>query len=102
SIGRALLETLNRAWFRTTMTPAMAMKVMTNFDLVITRVLAEMARASLELTAHLSAYTYLDNVWCFQLERVRLTLDPREGPVKPVRAGRLLVIAQNADPQGED
>jgi hypothetical protein len=41
-------------------------------------------------------------VWCFQLEDVRLTLDAREGAVKPVRAERMLVIAHNADPRGEE
>ncbi|OXV12125.1 hypothetical protein Egran_00115 [Elaphomyces granulatus] len=75
SIGLSLTDTLDDLINEGRIEPQLAMKILSNFDRVITEVLADKVRARLNFKGHLDTYRFCDEVWTFLIKDVNFKLD---------------------------
>ncbi|MFH4980055.1 hypothetical protein AB6A40_006764 [Gnathostoma spinigerum] len=88
TLGDALQKTLDQFVEDSTITPTLALKVMTTFDKAINNALSQRAKNKTNFKADkLRAYRFCDNVWTFVMERVefRDTSKPIEGIIDRVK-----------------
>ncbi|KAK3938782.1 transcription initiation factor IIA subunit 2 [Diplogelasinospora grovesii] len=75
SIGQMLTDALDDLIGEERIDPQLAMKVLTQFDRVITEVLNEKVKARLSFKGSLDTYRFCDEVWTFMIKNVTFKLD---------------------------
>ncbi|DAA73958.1 TPA_exp: hypothetical protein A8136_3944 [Trichophyton benhamiae CBS 112371] len=75
SIGLSLTDTLDDLINEGRIEPQLAMKILSNFDRVITEVLADKVKCKLSFKGHLDTYRFCDEVWTFLVKDVTFKLD---------------------------
>ncbi|KAL1952937.1 hypothetical protein VTO42DRAFT_3921 [Malbranchea cinnamomea] len=97
SIGLALTDTLDDLINEGRIEPQLAMKVLSNFDRVITEVLAEKVKAKLSFKGHLDTYRFCDEVWTFLIKDVTFKLDNQS----TIQADKVKIVSCNSKRPGE-
>ncbi|QKX58048.1 uncharacterized protein TRUGW13939_05168 [Talaromyces rugulosus] len=78
SLGLSLTDTLDDLINDGRIEPQLAMKILSNYDRVVTEVLAEKVRARLTFKGHLDTYRFCDEVWTFLIKDVTFKLDTQQ------------------------
>ncbi|KAK2763267.1 Transcription initiation factor IIA small chain (TFIIA 13.5 kDa subunit) [Arachnomyces sp. PD_36] len=100
SIGLSLTDTLDDLINEGRIEPQLAMKVLSNFDRVITEALADKAKAKLSFKGHLETYRFCDEVWTFVVTDVAFKLDGNN-PQTAVHADKIRIVSCNSRRPGE-
>ncbi|GAB7346757.1 hypothetical protein MBLNU459_g1861t1 [Dothideomycetes sp. NU459] len=75
SIGMALADTLDDLISSRRIEPQLAIKIMTNFDQVMSQVLGDRVKARMSFKGHLDTYRFCDEVWTFIIKDIKFKLD---------------------------
>ncbi|EEP75512.1 transcription initiation factor IIA gamma chain [Uncinocarpus reesii 1704] len=100
SIGLSLTDTLDDLINEGRIEPQLAMKILSNFDRVITEVLADKVKAKLSFKAslgHLDTYRFCDEVWTFLIKDATFKLDNQT----TVHADKIKIVSCNSKRPGE-
>ncbi|RPA86114.1 transcription initiation factor iia small chain [Ascobolus immersus RN42] len=97
SIGTALTDALDVLIGEGRISPQLAMKVLNNFDRVITETLSKNVDANLTFKGHLDTYRFCDEVWTFLLKDVTFKLQRSE----MITADRVKIVSCNSKKPGE-
>jgi len=99
SIGNALVEALDQFIAERRIEPQIAIRMLENFDKIVTDVLQEKVKARLQFKGRLDIYRFCDDVWTFVVRDVNFKLDSQGSPT--VHADRVKIVAMNAKKPGE-
>lgn len=77
--------------------PQLAMRVLANFDRVVSDNLKENVKSKLSFKGHLSTYRFCDDVWTFVIKDVNVKLDHNE----TITADKIRIVACNSKKAGE-
>ncbi|CRG83814.1 Transcription initiation factor IIA subunit 2 [Talaromyces islandicus] len=97
SLGLSLTDTLDDLINDGRIEPQLAMKILSNYDRVVTEVLAEKVRARLTFKGHLDTYRFCDEVWTFLIKDVTFKLDSQQ----TVQADKVKIVSCNSKRPGE-
>ncbi|ODQ63457.1 transcription initiation factor IIA small chain [Nadsonia fulvescens var. elongata DSM 6958] len=97
SIGGALTEALDQLISESKIQPQLAMKILANFDKVMTEILRNDVKARLSLKGHLHTYRCCDDVWTFIVKNVNFKMEGNE----TVFAEKIKIVACNSKKTGE-
>jgi len=75
SLGVSLTDALDELIRDERIDPQLAMKVLTQFDRVISETLSEKAKARLQFKGSLDTYRFCDEVWTFLIRNVTFKMD---------------------------
>lgn len=92
SIGTALVEALDKLISDGLMEPQVAIRILGQYDRVISEQLRESVRARLTMKGHLQTYRCCDDVWTFIVKDVIFKLD--DGEV--INADNIKIVACNS------
>jgi len=70
SIGEALIDTVDDLINDGRIEPQLAMKILSNFDRVVSETLGEKVKSRLTFKGHLETYRFCDDVWTFLVKDV--------------------------------
>ncbi|KAL8826509.1 MAG: hypothetical protein Q9170_007370 [Blastenia crenularia] len=87
SIGTTLIDSLDELVHLGRIEPQLAMKILQNFDKIVTDVLAEKVKARLTFKGHLDTYRFCDEVWTFLIKDVSFKLDNQT----PIQADKIKI-----------
>lgn len=96
TIGITLIESLDNLILDQRIQPQLALKILSNFDRIITDRIKEDLKAKLSFKGHLHIYRFCDDVWTFVLKDVTIKL---ENDV--VHADKVEIVANNSRRIGE-
>ncbi|KAL8903108.1 MAG: hypothetical protein Q9207_004157 [Kuettlingeria erythrocarpa] len=97
SIGSTLIDSLDELVHLGRIEPQLAMKILQNFDKIVTDVLAEKVKARLTFKGHLDTYRFCDEVWTFLIKDVNFKLDNQS----PIQADKIKIVSCNSKRPGE-
>ncbi|KAL8707571.1 MAG: hypothetical protein Q9220_007412 [cf. Caloplaca sp. 1 TL-2023] len=97
SIGSTLIDSLDELVHLGRIEPQLAMKILQNFDKIVTDVLAEKVKARLTFKGHLDTYRFCDEVWTFLIKDVNFKLDN----TNPITADKIKIVSCNSKRPGE-
>ncbi|KAL8946658.1 MAG: hypothetical protein Q9222_006980 [Ikaeria aurantiellina] len=97
SIGTTLIDSLDELVHLGRIEPQLAMKILQNFDRIVTDVLAERVKARLTFKGHLDTYRFCDEVWTFLIKDVNFKLDNQN----PITADKIKIVSCNSKRPGE-
>ncbi|KAL8735085.1 MAG: hypothetical protein Q9181_002923, partial [Wetmoreana brouardii] len=97
SIGSTLIDSLDELVHLGRIEPQLAMKILQNFDKIVTDVLAEKVKARLTFKGHLDTYRFCDEVWTFLIKDVNFKLDNQN----PITADKIKIVSCNSKRPGE-
>ncbi|EEQ35111.1 Transcription initiation factor IIA subunit 2 [Microsporum canis] len=97
SIGLSLTDTLDDLINEGRIEPQLAMKILSNFDRVITEVLADKVKCKLSFKGHLDTYRFCDEVWTFLVKDVTFKLDDQS----TLHADKVKIVGCNSKRPGE-
>ncbi len=97
SIGTSLTDALDSLITDERIQPQLAMKILKNFDKVVSDALREKVRAKMTFKGHLHTYRFCDDVWTFIVKDVDFKLDGGE----LVRAHKVKIVACNSRRAGD-
>ncbi|OAL74775.1 hypothetical protein A7D00_0369 [Trichophyton violaceum] len=107
SIGLSLTDTLDDLINEGRIEPQLAMKILSNFDRVITEVLADKVKCKLSfkgntprhfiVQGHLDTYRFCDEVWTFLVKDVTFKLDDQS----TLHAQKVKIVGCNSKRPGE-
>ncbi|KAF1348736.1 transcription initiation factor IIA, gamma subunit [Delphinella strobiligena] len=75
SIGVALADTLDDLISSRRIEPQLAIKIMIQFDQIMSQVLGEKVKARMSFKGHLDTYRFCDEVWTFIIKNIKFKLD---------------------------
>ncbi|KAL8931016.1 MAG: hypothetical protein Q9208_000118 [Pyrenodesmia sp. 3 TL-2023] len=97
SIGWTLIDSLDELVHLGRIEPQLAMKILQNFDKIVTDVLADKVKARLTFKGHLDTYRFCDEVWTFLIKDVTFKLDNQS----PIQADKIKIVSCNSKRPGE-
>ncbi|KAL8755985.1 MAG: hypothetical protein Q9184_004648 [Pyrenodesmia sp. 2 TL-2023] len=97
SIGSTLIDSLDELVHLGRIEPQLAMKILQNFDKIVTDVLADKVKARLTFKGHLDTYRFCDEVWTFLIKDVTFKLDNQS----PIQADKIKIVSCNSKRPGE-
>lgn len=98
TLGMSLTEALDRLISDQRIQPQLAMRILANFDRVVSENLKENAKTKLSFKGHLSTYRFCDDVWTFVIKDVQFKLD-HSG--EAIHADKIRIVACNSKKAGE-
>ncbi|KAK0745099.1 transcription initiation factor IIA, gamma subunit-domain-containing protein [Apiosordaria backusii] len=81
SLGLTLTDALDELIRDESITPQLAMKVLTQFDRVVAETLQEKVKARLTFKGSLDTYRFCDEVWTFLIRNVTFKMEGNQGTV---------------------
>ncbi|KAL8865955.1 MAG: hypothetical protein Q9174_006587, partial [Haloplaca sp. 1 TL-2023] len=87
TIGTTLIDSLDELVHLGRIEPQLAMKILQNFDKIVTDVLADKVKARLTFKGHLDTYRFCDEVWTFLIKDVNFKLDNQN----PIQAEKIKI-----------
>ncbi|KAI9888624.1 MAG: Transcription initiation factor IIA small chain (TFIIA 13.5 kDa subunit) [Vezdaea aestivalis] len=97
SLGSTLTDTLDELITNRQIEPQLAIKILSNFDRIITEVLSEKVKARLSFKGSLDTYRFCDEVWTFLIKNVQFKLDNSH----TIHADRVKIVSCNSKRPGE-
>ncbi|KAL8702240.1 MAG: hypothetical protein Q9201_004502 [Fulgogasparrea decipioides] len=97
SIGSTLIDSLDELVHLGRIEPQLAMKILQNFDKIVTDVLADKVKVRLQFKGHLDTYRFCDEVWTFLIKDVNFKLDNQN----PIMADKIKIVSCNSKRPGE-
>ncbi|XP_051132443.1 transcription initiation factor IIA subunit 2-like [Andrographis paniculata] len=85
TIGMCLTETLDQMVSGGILSPALAIKVLIQFDQSVTEVIDNEAKSKISIKGHLHTYRYCDNVWTFLLQNAQLKSEEGQETVESLK-----------------
>jgi transcription initiation factor TFIIA small subunit len=77
SLGITLTDVLDEFIQKQLLSAQLAMRVLTQFDRIMSEALSERVRARSSLKGHLHTYRFFDDVWKFILRKCTIKIDDR-------------------------
>ncbi|KAL1972895.1 hypothetical protein VTN31DRAFT_6437 [Thermomyces dupontii] len=97
SLGLSLTDTLDDLINEGRIEPQLAMKILSNYDRVITEALAEKVTGRMSFKGHLDTYRFCDEVWTFLIKDVTFKLENNQ----TVTADKVKIVSCNSKRPGE-
>ncbi|RMZ89853.1 hypothetical protein DV736_g2916, partial [Chaetothyriales sp. CBS 134916] len=97
SIGEALVDTIDDLIHDGRIEPQLALRVLANFDRVVSETLAENVKSRLTFKGHLETYRFCDDVWTFLVKDVKFKSDAD----KEFHADKVKIVSCNSKRPGE-
>jgi transcription initiation factor TFIIA small subunit len=98
SVGIALTDTLDNLISEQRIDPQLAIRVIRNFDMVISEVLSEKVKSRMSFKGHLDTYRFCDDVWTFIIKDITFKLDNSQ----QVHADRIKIVSCSSKRPGEN
>ena len=74
-LGDCLIDTIDELINEGRIEPQLAMKILSNFDKIISETLGAQVKARLTFKGHLETYRFCDDVWTFLVKDVKFKSD---------------------------
>ncbi|RMZ76016.1 hypothetical protein DV738_g5165, partial [Chaetothyriales sp. CBS 135597] len=96
-IGESLVDTIDDLIHDGRIEPQLALRVLANFDRVVSETLAENVKSRLTFKGHLETYRFCDDVWTFLVKDVKFKSDAD----KEFHADKVKIVSCNSKKPGE-
>lgn len=96
-MGATLADALDTLIVDQRIQPQLAMKVLSNFDRVVSDKLRNDVKARMTFKGHLDTYRFCDDVWTFVIKDVNMKLDDGES----IDVAKFKIVACNSKKSGE-
>jgi transcription initiation factor TFIIA small subunit len=97
SLGMSLTEALDTLISDQRIQPQLAMRILANFDRVVSDNLRDNVKSKLSFKGHLHTYRFCDDVWTFVIKDVNIKMDHNEN----IHADKIRIVACNSKKAGE-
>ncbi|KAG0137803.1 putative transcription initiation factor IIA, gamma subunit [Tuber indicum] len=99
-IGVALMDSLDDMISKGSITPQLALKVLSNFDRSIAETLANRVKANFSFKGHLDTYRFCDDVWTFLVTDVTFKFPQKNKPT--ISTNKIKIVSCNSKKPGEE
>lgn len=89
TLGTSLTDALDTLISDQRIQPQLAMRILANFDRIVSESLKENVKSKLSFKGHLHTYRFCDDVWTFVIKDVNVKLDQNE----TITADKIRIVA---------